>query len=113
MIVAPLSDGANRIVRVPGSLFVAVIDSRSETPSGPGFASRAATLEVSPFVASETVVTTMSDADRAAGAAADIAATRTSNAAGAAIFIRTLFIRAMRLPPHRPSDSPSQQSAAI
>ena len=86
VIVAPLSEGAKRIVYAPGSLFVAVIASRSETPSGPGFASRAATLDVFPFVASETVVTTMSDADRAAGAAADVATTRTSNAAAAAIF---------------------------
>jgi hypothetical protein len=83
-IARPRSAGAKRIVFEPGSLFVASIASRSETPSGPGSAISPATVATSPFVASELVPTTMS---RAAGAAADGATRTTRRAPAARIFV--------------------------
>src|SRR5439155_11186149 len=71
---------ANPIVHVPGSLFVASIASRNEIPSGPGFATSASTLDVSPFSLSELVVTRR---PACAGASADEAARRRRSAPAA------------------------------
>src|ERR671936_1609263 len=77
---------SNRDVYVPGSLFVAWIASRNEIPSGPGLAASAATLDTSPFTASELVVTTISPGD---GAAAEGATRRMIKAPAA----RSLVLR--------------------
>src|SRR5438132_1456830 len=48
-IVEPFSAGANWMFHVPGLLFVALIASSIEIPSGPGLAVSAFTDDVSPF----------------------------------------------------------------
>ena len=48
-IVEPFRAGANWMTHVPGSLFVAMIASWIEIPSGPGLATSAFTEDVSPF----------------------------------------------------------------
>lgn len=94
---------ANRIVYEPGSLLVASIASRSETPSAPGFARRLAIDDVSPFVASEFVVTTMS---AAAGPAAAGAARRTSRAPARTSFVRRVSHDAIFRRNREPAASP-------
>ncbi len=61
---------------VPGLLLVATIASRSEIPSGPGFAIRALTLDVSPLATSCDEVTAIVTTS----AAFDIEGTKTANA---------------------------------
>jgi hypothetical protein len=85
VIVVPRSAGAKPIVYEPGSLFVASIASRSETPSGPGVAISPATVLTSPFVPSEIVVTTMS---APVCVAADGATRRTRRAAARTSFVQ-------------------------
>src|ERR1017187_4429023 len=55
--VEPFSAGANWMFHVPGSLFVAMIASWIEIPSGPGLAMSAFTDDVSPLIAIVALVT--------------------------------------------------------
>ncbi len=56
-MMEPFSAGANWMFHVPGSLFVAMMASWIEIPSGPGLATSAATEDVSPFTATVALVT--------------------------------------------------------
>ena len=56
-MVEPFRAGANWMFHVPGSLFVAMIASWREIPSGPGLATSAFTEDVSPFTATVAFVT--------------------------------------------------------
>ncbi len=72
--VAPANDGAKSMTYVPGLAFVASIASRNEIPSGPGSATKALTLDVSPLTTScvddTTIVTALAAVD-ATGVKAD------------------------------------------
>jgi hypothetical protein len=56
-IVEPFRAGANWMTHVPGPLFVAVIASWREIPSGPGLATSAFTEDVSPLISIVAFVT--------------------------------------------------------
>src|SRR3990170_2970830 len=105
VIVLPASAGAKRMVYMPGSLFVASTASRSEIPSGPGFASSSATVTMSPFTPSAAVVTTISTA---VGAAADGTTRRPHEAT-----VRRSFVPAVSHGPRRNRhNGPSTRNAS-
>lgn len=58
-ITSLANSGANSILSGPDVLFDAAMASRSEMPSRPGLAISVSTVVVSPFAASDAVVTTM------------------------------------------------------